>query len=298
MVAPRRSFGCLPLCRATVGAPECLTRTVRLPERFRGGIAPSAPRPTSSTGDSPVQECQHGPIYRPMPREMTAARRLERQRAESRGCGADQPVLRAARRAASSSPASRLGVGLGGALGRQLGEGALDLRPDTADRDAEDALAALEQVDDLVVAGALVDRDAVAHQRDAGQVVGAALAQVLDGGADLLQRDAGVEQTLDDLEQQDVLEGVEPLRAGALGAADGGLDQAGAGPVVELAVGDAGGVARGRAAVAGVAGQRGDVVGEEQALLLRRLGSQSRLDVSPAAARSRSRVLRRLLRCA
>ena len=74
-----------------------------------------------------------------------------------------------------------------------------------------------------------------------------------DGGADLLQRDAGVEQTLDDLEDQDVAEGVEPLRAGAGGAAHGRLDQAGAGPVVELAVGDAGGVARGRTAVAGVA---------------------------------------------
>src|SRR6478752_495480 len=132
---------------------------------------------------------------------------------------------------------------LGGALGRQLGEGALDLAPHTADGDAEDTLPALEQVDDLVVAGALVDRGAVAHQRDAGQVVGAALAQVLDRGADLLQRDAGVQEALDDLEHQDVAEGVEPLGAGAGGAAHAGLDETGAGPVVELPVGDAGGVA-------------------------------------------------------
>ena len=48
--------------------------------------------------------------------------------------------------------AGQLGLGLGGALGGQLGERALDLAPDPADGDAEDALAALEQVDDLVVA--------------------------------------------------------------------------------------------------------------------------------------------------
>ena len=90
-----------------------------------------------------------------------------------------------------------------------------------------------------------------------------------DGGADLLQRDAGVEQPLDDLEHEDVAEAVEPLGAGAGGAAHRGLDQPGAGPVVELAVGDAGGVARGRAAVADVLGQRRDVVVEEQTLLVR-----------------------------
>src|SRR6478735_4921347 len=161
---------------------------------------------------------------------------------------------------------------LGGALGRQLGEGALDLAPHTADGDAEDALPALEQVDDLVVAGALVDRGAVAHQGHARQVVGAALTQVGGGGADLLQRDAGVEEPLDDLEDQDVAEGVEPLRPGAGGAADARLDQAGAGPVVELAVGDAGGVARRRAAVAGVARERRYVVSEEQTLLLGEVG--------------------------
>src|SRR4051794_10572791 len=108
-----------------------------------------------------------------------------------------------------------VGRGLGvldrGALAGQVGQRALDLAPDSADGDAEDALSALEQVDDLVVAGALIDRGAVAHQGDAGQVVGAALAQVLDRGADLLQRDAGVEQSLDDLEDQDVAEGVEAL---------------------------------------------------------------------------------------
>src|SRR3546814_15388579 len=61
---------------------------------------------------------------------------------------------------------------------------------------------ALQEVDHLVVAGALVDRGAVAHQRHLGQVVGAALTQVADRRTDLLERDAGVEQALDDLEDQ------------------------------------------------------------------------------------------------
>src|SRR5665648_422927 len=49
---------------------------------------------------------------------------------------------------------------------RQRGEGPLDLAPDPADRDAEDALAALHQVDDLIGGRALVDRRTVAHQGD------------------------------------------------------------------------------------------------------------------------------------
>ena len=74
--------------------------------------------------------------------------------------------------------------------------------------------------------------------------------ELLDGGADLLQRDAGVEQSLDELEDEDVAEAVQPLRTGAARAADGGLDELGAGPVVELAVGDAGRARGDRAAVA------------------------------------------------
>ena len=61
-----------------------------------------------------------------------------------------------------------------------------------------------------------------------------------DGGADVLQRDAGVEQPLDDLEHDHVAEAVQALGAGAVGGPDAGLDQAGARPVVQLAVGDAG----------------------------------------------------------
>ena len=76
-----------------------------------------------------------------------------------------------------------------------------------------------------------------------------------------------VELTLDDLEQQDVLEGVQALRARSRRRADGRLDQLRPGPVVELAVGDAGRAAGGRTAEARVARERLDVVGEQQALV-------------------------------
>src|SRR3712207_9466141 len=65
--------------------------------------------------------------------------------------------------------------------------------------------------DDLLGGGALVDRRAVGEQRDVGQLLHPALAEVVDGLADVLQRDAGVQEPLDDLEHEDVAEGVEPL---------------------------------------------------------------------------------------
>ena len=73
----------------------------------------------------------------------------------------------------------------------------------------------------------------------------------LTGDADLLQRDAGVEQSLDELEHEDVAEAVEALRAGTGGAAHRGLDELRAGPVVELAVADAGRARGDGTAVAG-----------------------------------------------
>src|SRR5438309_10776175 len=71
-------------------------------------------------------------------------------------------------------------------LGGKLGERALHLLPDAAERDSEHTLTALEQIDDLVRRGALVDADPIAHQGDLSQIVGSALAQVHDGRADLL----------------------------------------------------------------------------------------------------------------
>src|SRR5689334_4061754 len=126
----------------------------------------------------------------------------------------------------------------------QLRELAGDLLPHAAERDAEDSLAAGEQVDDLVRRGALVDAHSVAHQRDLGEILGPVVTQVLDGGADLLQGNARVEKPFDDLEHEDVTEAVEALRPGAVRRAHAGLYEAGARPVVKLAVGDAGRGAR------------------------------------------------------
>jgi hypothetical protein len=141
-------------------------------------------------------------------------------------------------------------------------------------------LAALEQVDDLVGRGALVHARTVAHQRDLSEVLDAPLAERLDRDADLLERDAGVEQPFDNLEHEDVAEAVEPLRARPGRAPHRRLHQAGPGPVVELAVRDAGGPAGRRPAVADVLAQLRQVVVEEQALGGRRDVRTALLSVS------------------
>src|SRR4029079_17909592 len=76
------------------------------------------------------------------------------------------------------------------------------------------------------------------------------LAKVVNGDTDVVQRDAGVEQTLDDLENQDVLERVQALAAGACRAANRWDYQRGPCPVVQLPVGDPGDLAGARPAVA------------------------------------------------
>ncbi len=81
---------------------------------------------------------------------------------------------------------------------------------------SKDALVACEQADDRVGGCGLRNADAVAHQRDLGQVAGAAVTQVVHCGSDLVQRDAGVEQALNHLQDQDVAEAVEALGAGAV----------------------------------------------------------------------------------
>src|SRR5690606_29798683 len=149
----------------------------------------------------------------------------------------------------------------------QLGEGPFDLTPDTAQRDPEHSLPALKQIDHLVGGGALVDAHAVAHQRDPREVLDPSVTQMLYGGADLLERDAGVEKPLDDLQNQDVAEAVEPLGSGAVSRPDPRFDELGTGPVVELPVGDPGSRARDRPAVADVGGQRHRPLLEEQTLL-------------------------------
>src|SRR5215207_4367748 len=244
--AGRRS---VPLCRgrsraASSARSGCL--------RGSGEVAPSAPRRTvlrRCGGISPARVHEQGESN---PRPV-------RFRAPRGGCLQVRGWWEVPRRSAGTAGAASRGQlvarlvarrrrllvtrVVAGPLARHLGQRALDLAPHPADRDAEDALAALDQVDDLVGRRALVDAGPVAHQGDLGQVVDPPLAEVADGGADVLQRYPGVEQPLDDLEHEDVAEAVEALAAGAGGRADARLDQAGARPVVELAVGDA----RGRA---------------------------------------------------
>src|SRR5699024_436323 len=53
-----------------------------------------------------------------------------------------------------------------GTLSGELGEIVLHLAPDPPDRDAEDSLSTLHQVEHLVGRGALVHAGTVAHQRD------------------------------------------------------------------------------------------------------------------------------------
>jgi len=96
------------------------------------------------------------------------------------------------------------------------------------------------------------------------EVVDAGLAQLIDRDADLLQRDAGVEQALDELEHEDVAEAVEPLRSRAGGTAHGGFDEPGACPVVELAIADARSAGGDGSAVSAGVIEFGQTVGEEQ----------------------------------
>src|SRR5690606_27020693 len=161
-------------------------------------------------------------------------------------------------------------VGGADAPGVAVDQARLHLPQDLADRDAEDALPRTGQVRHLVVRGAPGDAPALPLARRLGEVFDACLAQLADGRADLLQRDARVEQALDELEHEDVAEAVEALRAGAGGAADGGLDELGAGPVVELTVADAGGTRRDGAAVAGAVVEVGQPVGEQEAEVVAR----------------------------
>src|SRR5690606_1877071 len=76
----------------------------------------------------------------------------------------------------------------------------------------------------------------------------------------------GGDEALDEQEDEDVAEGVEALGARPAGVADGGLEQARAGPVVELAVGHARRPAGGGAAVADGLVEGGDVLREEDPL--------------------------------
>ena len=89
---------------------------------------------------------------------------------------------------------------------------------------------------------------------------------MLNRCADRLQSDAGVEEPLDDLEDEDVTEAVEPLAAGSGRIADRRGHQIGACPVVEATVADADNLADGGTAVAGLFIEYGKIIIEQQPL--------------------------------
>ena len=92
-----------------------------------------------------------------------------------------------------------------------------DFAPDAANRDTEDTLTSLNQVDNLARGGAFVDGGTVTHQGDVREVVNATGTQMLDGGANLLQGYAGVEQSLHNLKHEHIAKAVEALGTGAGG---------------------------------------------------------------------------------
>src|SRR5207244_1256031 len=114
----------------------------------------------------------------------------------------------------------------------------------------EHALAPPEHVDHLVVGVAGEDRCAVADEGHAAQI-GAECPQVVDRLADALEADPRVEELLDELEFDQVLEGVEALAARPHCRLDAGCGQPGSSPVIKLPVADADDLADIRPAVPG-----------------------------------------------
>ena len=116
-------------------------------------------------------------------------------------------------------------------------DGGVDLADDPGERDdVEDALAAAQQVDDLLARahehGALADDDEVRR----GEILADRLPQALDRAPGLAQVDAAVEELLDHLQLEQVPVGVKPLGTAASRLRQRRTAQARAVPVVELAV--------------------------------------------------------------
>ncbi len=145
-------------------------------------------------------------------------------------------------------PPRRLELGV---EGPQIEDAGVDLLDHPLQREeVEDALAAVlvHDVDQLVVAhehhGLAGD-----HQLHRAEVV-TEVAQVLEGRAHPLELLAGVEERLDHPQLDEVAVRVPAAGATPLGIGQRRADEVGAGPVVELAVGDAHDVGRFAAAVA------------------------------------------------
>ncbi|CRK51306.1 hypothetical protein RHCRD62_20745 [Rhodococcus sp. RD6.2] len=213
-------------------------------------------------------------------------------RAEPRLAGATAAAVAATR--GQLVLGALLGLAAVGAFGREVGDSAGQLPHCTAYGDTEHTLPTLEQVDDLFRRRALVHRGAVGEQSDLRQVRDAALTQVIHRDPNVLQRDAGVEESLDDLEDEDVLERVQTLAARACCAPDRRDDQRRPRPVVELAVGDPRDLACDGNPVAdelvgdGIVGEQSGLGVEYLDRLDRRLGIDALIDI---------RVLRLIYHC-
>src|ERR1700712_3294968 len=125
-----------------------------------GGVAPSAPRSTLRAGPRtlPCGFVSRDKTTSPRAADADTGAGVDSGAAGGAVGSAGHPGLASRRQLV----AGQLGLGLGGALGREVRQGPLDLAPHSPDGDAENALPTLEQVDHLVVAGALIDRGAVA----------------------------------------------------------------------------------------------------------------------------------------
>src|SRR6266487_4244608 len=205
-----------------------------------------AARATQADRDQAFNEASRATPAAPgewRPGQVTGWIRVTGALTPSWGLSGPRPVLGPARSVPRPRPRAA-GVALAG----QLQQCPIDFSPDPASCNAEDAQAGGEQFDGFVRLWARVDVLPVAHHDERRQLLEGAATQVRDDRADSLERDTRVKEPLDDREHQDVLETVEPQRLPAR-ATEAGLHQPRACPVVELAVVEPGGGARGRPAV-------------------------------------------------
>ena len=102
---------------------------------------------------------------------------------------------------------------MGDAFRGEGSDGAGEFLHDAGDGNAEDSLAAGEEVDNFFVAAAFVDGGAIADQGDGCEVVDAEVAKVADRKSNVLEGNAGIEQSLNDHQHQEVAERVQALGA-------------------------------------------------------------------------------------
>ncbi len=124
--------------------------------------------------------------------------------------------------------------------GEQLDDRGVELINNPTERkDVQYALAVGEQVDDFFAASHQHRLVAVDDEVGGGDVFAELVLQIGEHLTDLFEPDTGVEEILDDLELEEVSVRVLATRARAGRVCERRTDQIGAGPVVELPIGDA-----------------------------------------------------------